>query len=200
MEIEALLKKCIIRNRAAWEEFTRLYTGLIKRSVIYKVHNLGIFLSKTDISDIVQEIFLSIWEKNKLAKIKKAASLEGWLVMISINITSNYCRKNIFYKDKNTISLDASIEGAKTTLNDIIPDNKTSVEEIIVSNELREVIDNEISRLKTREQLAVKFHLYDGEKQKDIAKIMNLPMSTVGTILSRAKKKIKRRLEKKWDF
>ncbi len=49
-----------------------------------------------------------------------------------------------------------------------------------------------------REQLAVKFSLYDGHKQKDIAKILNVPESTIANHISQAKSKLKDVVKKYW--
>ncbi|MFH1836654.1 MAG: RNA polymerase sigma factor [Candidatus Omnitrophota bacterium] len=203
METELLLKRCINKNRNAWKEFTRLYTALIRKSVVYKLRNLGVFLPKIDMDDIVQEILLSIWEKDKLSRIKDIKSLQAWLVMISINMTLNYCRKHVFRHAKDLESLDAYIsdnDEARSTLKDFLSGNTVPAGETASFNELCQVINSIISGLKARDQLVIKLNIYDGAKQKDIAKIMNLPISTVGTVLSRAKKELKRQLEIKWDF
>ncbi|MBU1083670.1 MAG: hypothetical protein KKG84_01125, partial [Candidatus Omnitrophica bacterium] len=122
MNIELLLKKCAVRDHGAWEEFTGLYSGLIKRSIRYKAHSLGITLSETDVNDITQETFLSIWDKNKLSTVKDPSSLRGWLAMVSINMTSNYCRRNMFGREKILVSLDSCEIGNNLTMKDILPD------------------------------------------------------------------------------
>ncbi|MDP8258789.1 MAG: sigma-70 family RNA polymerase sigma factor [Candidatus Aadella gelida] len=198
MDNESLIQKCVLRDLSAWKEFTEMHTGLIRRSITYKIRNLGIPLPEIDINDIAQEIFLSIWENNRLSEIKKAGSVRGWLAIISINTTTNYCRRFVFRKNKRISSLDSPIKDTAMTLSDILPDTNNPAEKAIAFNELKALVDKEISKMPKREQLAVKFSLYDGHKQKDIAKILNVPESTIANHISQAKSKLKDVVKKYW--
>ena len=182
------MQKCAHKDRFAWDEFARRYTPLVTRSVKYKLGKMGLYLPRADILDIVQDIFLSIWEKNRLSSLRKASCLENWLVIISLNSTSNYCRKNGRFAPRKTFSLDAGFMMDKI--------ESPSVElKNMEFNELKSRLDKEISKLGHRQGLAMKFHIYDGKKQKDIARIMNVPAGTIATWIKRGKEKIKENLE-----
>ena len=60
---------------------------------------------------------------------------------------------------------------------------------------MKSVLKREISKLEYKEQLALKFNLYEGKKQKDIAKIMNLPKGTIASLISRAKHRLRENLK-----
>lgn len=196
MTVQELLQRCINKDSGAWDEFIRRYRSVVLRSVLYKLDKLGGRLPKNEALDIVQEIFLSIWEKDRLAGVKDTAALKNWLVIVSLNFTSSYFRKNKL-RIKETLSLDEGLSPSmpEVKLGDIIPSLKLNTAKALERNELKDLLEKEISLLNYRQQLVLKFNIYDGKKQKDIAKIMNLPEGTVATLMSRAKNQLKERLK-----
>jgi RNA polymerase sigma-70 factor (ECF subfamily) len=197
METRELLKKCVKKDKKAWDIFIKRYGYIVEKSVRYKLKALNIRSSREEYRDIVQEVFLIIWDKNRLLAVKNAETLKGWLAIVSINITSNYCRKEIFKKAENTLSLDEDLSPAGTgcTLHSVIMDKKSDVFRETESEEFRGLIEREISKLEYRQQLAIKFQLYDGKTQRDISEIMNIPEGTAATLLKRAKSRLRKRLE-----
>ena len=61
------------------------------------------------------------------------------------------------------------------------------------SAEIKETIsrvEDGIVALKTKEKIALELNVYDGETQKDIAGIMNIPANTASSLIRRAKIKV----------
>ena len=203
MSTEELLKKCIEGDCGAWDEFIGRYKSLVTRSVCYKLKktNAKMKMPRDEFRDIVQEIFLMIWEKNELARVRDAASLEGWLVMVSLNRTSNYCRKRIYAKSKDMVSLEADLFAEKPGISfeSIIPSTRFNTADMVESRELSELLKNEINSLDHKQQLALKLNVYEHKKQKDISKIMNIPEKTVATLVSRAKKRVREKMEEYFE-
>lgn len=197
MTTEELVKRCINKEKSAWDKFIREYEGLVKKSVLYKLKKLNLRFSRDEVVDIVQEIFLLIWEKDKLALLREDASLKGWLAIVSVNITSNYCKKHIFKAQNDFLSFDNTASGDFNgpDLKDIIPSEKFNTEKSLERNEIKSIIDREVSSLPARQQLALKFNIYDGEKQRDIARIMNIPEGTVATLIKRGKETLRKKLQ-----
>ncbi|MGB2879522.1 MAG: sigma-70 family RNA polymerase sigma factor [Candidatus Omnitrophota bacterium] len=197
MTTEQLIQKCIDNDHVAWNEFVRRYKGLVTRSVRSKLKKLNVRLPGGEFHDIVQEIFLSIWEKGKLAGVRDISCVEAWLVIMALNKTFNYCKSKTFRTERGACSLDEEINRDKPwlTLGAVLPSAKFDTEKNIESNELKEMLEKEISGLNPRQQLALKLNIYDGKTQKDIAQIMNIPENTVGTMIKRSKDKIREALE-----
>lgn len=191
---QELLQKCVNKDRCAWDEFSKLYRGLVTRSVRYKLGGMGVRLPKSDIEDIVQDIFLGLWDKDSLSQIRKPSSLKGWLAIVSINATSRYVQKNIFGKERKIMSLDEVSEGTISSSSSLFDSEREKSDRLIESGELKKILEEEISHLEERQKLALKFHIYDEKSYKDIARIMNLPLGTVATLIDRGKKRLKRSL------
>jgi RNA polymerase sigma-70 factor (ECF subfamily) len=196
MTTEQLIKKCIERDCRAWDEFIRLYQGLVVKSVRYKLKKLNLNLPRSEFCDIVQEIFLYIWEKDKLSGVKDASCVEAWLAMVSVNRTFNYCKNKAFRRERNAISLDEELcpDNPGISLGSVLSSDKLSTMKSLESGEIREAVEREMSKLDHRQQLALKFNLYEGKTQKDIAEIMHVPENTVASLISRGKKRLKKGL------
>lgn len=197
MTTAELLKRCIAKDRGAWDEFTGRFTPLVKRSVSYKLNKLNLGYSRDQVEDIAQEVFLLIWEKDKLSSVRDTSSLKGWLAIVSLNITSNYCKKHIFSSGGRLLSLDEAknFDSPGSTLSEVLSSEKLSTLKTLEANELKEIIDKELSLLPAKQQLALKFNIYDGEKQHDIARIMNVPAGTVATLIKRGKETLREKLK-----
>jgi RNA polymerase sigma-70 factor, ECF subfamily len=196
MTDETLLKKCVERDAAAWDEFVHRYRSLVLKSVRYKLGAMNMRLSSVEAGDIVQDIFLMIWEDNKLSRVRSADSLRGWLAIISINYTSNHCTRKIFKHESLTFSLDAAVENdaAENTFISRLSMPRSSIAETIEYNDLREIVDKELLNLSPKQRLALKLNLFDGQRHKEIAKIMRVPENTVTTLIRRGKERLTERL------
>ena len=201
MDTKELIKKCIEKDHSAWNEFVRCYESLIIRSVRYKLNSLNADMARDQFRDIVQEIFLAIWEENKLSRIRDIRCLRKWLIMIAMNTASNYCRKRMFKDAKKTFSLDQSLsaETPGLKLDSIIPCNRFNAGKAAETGEMREAIERELNKLGHKQQIALKLNIYDCKKQKDIACIMNIPENTVATLISRAKNQVREGIEKYFE-
>lgn len=184
-----LLEKCIKKDPEAWDKFIRHYERVVTRSVRYKLKALGARIPGGEYRDIVQEIFMMIWEKDRLLAVKDVKCLDGWLAIVSINYTANYYRKKHFKLSGKMYSLEKDIckDGKTVKLKDLIESDVLNTCDMIRTNELRDRINDEISRLDPKEQLALKLCIFDGKSYKAIARVMGIPRGTVATFIKRAK-------------
>jgi len=189
LSTEELINKCAQRDSNAWGEFIRRYERLVIRSVNYKLNRLSVGSVRYEYQDIVQEIFLSIWNNNRLSGIKHPSSLKSWLVMVSINATLNYCTKKEIKNRNNTASLDQSFsrEEPELTLGSKLSSLKLNTEKMIESSEIREAFKKELAKLNPKQQLVLKLNIYENKKHRDISEIMNIPLNTVSTLIRRGK-------------
>jgi len=195
MNSDRLIKKCIGKDALAWNEFVRLYEGLVCRSVRNKLSGINVYLLQSEMNDIVQEIFIMLWEKDKLSTLRDVKHLKRWLVKVSVNSTISYCRR-IFKITSKTRSLDKGLaDDNPHTLTSIIPCNKFNASRLIEKMEVQETLEKEMSRLTRRQRQALRLNVYECKKQKDIARIMSIPAGSVSTLISRAKRQVCKAVE-----
>lgn len=196
MTEQELLKKCLARDIPAWNEFVRRYRSLVLKSVRYKLRVMNVRCSLSEAEDITQDIFLSIWEKDRLSGIRNACAIRGWLAIISINHTSNHCTRKIFKNENIMLSLDKAInsESPETSFIAKLSVPKDELSNIVEYNDLRETINEMLLEFKPKQRLALKLNLYDGLKTKDIAKLLSVPENTATTMIRRGKKGLSEKL------
>ncbi|MBF0493654.1 MAG: sigma-70 family RNA polymerase sigma factor [Candidatus Omnitrophica bacterium] len=200
-----LINRCVAGDREAWGSFHAVYKGLVEKSVEYKLNKMKVRFRLDMHADIVQEIFLDIWEKNKLARLENIATLECWLSMISVNATINYCKKNLFKRSGSIISLeeevtDRGLDGSKTLLKQILPGSSFTAEDESIASEMKCFIEEEIGNLDAKKKLAFKLNAYHGKTFKDIGEMMNIPTNTVATLVRRVKGDLSEKISKYFEL
>ena len=142
--------------------------------------------SKDERDDILQEVFITIYQK--YFYFEKGQKFSSWIYQITHRKMIDYWRKNK-KRDK-----DISIE-----------DNLTFVESRFWKNEIEEeleMIENQELLKKLFSKLPLKYKeifilRFEEEKSyEEIAEILKIPISSVGTLISRAKKKLKEEYQK----
>ena len=191
MSTEELIRRCILKNHEAWDEFVRRYEGLVKRSVYYKLNRMNSKGLRSDVDDIIQEVFLMLWEGNNLTKLRDISKLKSWLVAVTINKTSSYCRKHRGKDWRVTRSFHEYITEDGFTLEYIIPSREMDPARVCEVKELRENIRNKMGNLREDERLALDLNIFGEEKYSTIAEIMDVPVNTVTSIIRRGKRKVK---------
>jgi RNA polymerase sigma-70 factor, ECF subfamily len=193
-------RKCLERDHNAWNIMVKKTRKIVTKSVRYKLSAMNLTSAKIDVEDIVQDIYLKIWEGNKLLGVKNSICLSSWLSMIAVNHTLNYCRKVYFNKGElEKINFDdlnnrfGEIGKLKSkSLKDAM--SKIIERPRILDNELERLINTAIDSLKSRQKMAVKLFFYDNVKQRDISSMMSVPENTVATYIRRAKIEIHSRI------
>ena len=104
MSTEEMVRRCIKKDECAWNEFVRRYQDIVHKAVYYKLYKTSPRAHRNDVDDIVQEVFLVLWESNKLSTIKDISHISGWLAVVTNNLAASY-RRSRYDRDMMTISL-----------------------------------------------------------------------------------------------
>jgi len=192
MSTEELIAGCIKKDHIAWNEFIRRYHGVVRQSVYFELNRLNARIMLYEAPDIMQEIFLTIWAKNSIAGIRDITRLKRWLVVVSIHRTLNYCRKRFKeMKEEKLLSSRLPFSSQSFTLESTLPCEKFNPVRIFEVREMKIILDKEMRKLRKKEKRVLELNIFLGKKQVDIAKTMKIPLSTVATLIRRAKKKVR---------
>lgn len=137
--------------------------------------------TKEAVEDVVQNIFIKVYVN--INSFRKGQKFSSWLYGIAHNECIDYWRKN---KKHANISLDENTELASVLATD------ENIEEDLFRKEeqehMRKILDQ--LPLKFREVLVLRY-LEDKDYQ-EISDILKKPVSTVGTLIHRAKAQLKK--------
>jgi len=152
------------------------YNGILKALILRVIHN------EAEADDLLQEIFMEIWNQAKNFSAQKGKPL-GWMVTLARRRAIDGLRKKQAY---------ARAEERLQNETEQQPDawvNNATEEEIVLSD-TRTLIQKVISGLPPAQQQAIDLAFFKGMSQREIAAKTNTPLGTVKTRLELGLKKI----------
>ncbi len=152
------------------------YNGIIKALILRVIHN------EAEADDLLQEIFMEIWNQAKNFSAQKGKPL-GWMVTLARRRAIDGLRKKQAYARAEE-RLQSEIEQQP----DAWVHNTTETE--ISRGDTRELIRKVIDSLPLPQQQAVELAFFQGMSQREIAAKTNTPLGTVKTRLELGLKKI----------
>lgn len=179
-----LVQKCIKGDAEAWCEFVDKFSGLVYWAIKRKLSRYDTSYFMSDVDEIYQRIFASVWEKKSLMNVSDRSNISPWLVVISSNITIDFLKRRRTEENYIRDSQESKI----------LSENQN---DIIFENEDRRLLDEAMKSLNKKEKAYLQLFYAKGKKYKEIADIFNTPISTVSTIIARARSKIKEYIESK---
>ena len=152
------------------------YNGIIKALILRVIHN------EAEADDLLQEIFMEIWNQAKNFSAQKGKPL-GWMVTLARRRAIDGLRKKQAY---------ARAEERLQQETEQQPDAwvHNATEEEIAIGDTRVLIRRVISILPPAQQQAIELAFFRGMSQREIAANTNTPLGTVKTRLELGLKKI----------
>ena len=157
------------------------------------VLNLGYrFLGNCDeAEDIAQEVFLKVY--NAAKKYRPQAQFTTWLFRIATNVCLNELRHR---KRLQEVPLESpsDVNERGSSLKVPAPE-KTRPDVHLEQEERNRIIDESIASLPPNQRMAVLLKRFEGLSYQEIANVLNVSVSAVESLLFRAKKTLKKKLE-----
>jgi RNA polymerase sigma-70 factor (ECF subfamily) len=180
LKTEQVEKWVVMAQKGDHDAFAKVYDLFVDplyRYIFYRVSG------KADAEDILENVFLKVWENLSKYSKQKSSSFSAWIFRIAHNLVVDFYR---FNKDKETVSLEDYVaderEGADTTKK-----AKRSLNKEILNQALAHVSEShkQILILKFINQLS----------NKEISEILNKNEGAIRILQYRALKDLKKRLE-----
>ncbi|MDR0790198.1 MAG: RNA polymerase sigma factor [Bacteroidales bacterium] len=175
MEDLVVAKKIAQGDKQVFETFFNEYNLKLLNLCYGMLHN------RAEAEDLVQEVFIEIFNNAKY--FKGNAKLSTWVYRIAINKTISHIRKK---KIRNIFIPLENIQVSDT-------DSDWNEQELKLKY-LKAAIDS----LPAKQRTAMVLFTYDQMPQKDIAEVMNCSLAAVEVMIHRAKKILKQKLETKY--
>lgn len=139
-----------------------------------------------DAEDLAQHVFLRVW--NSAARYEPRAKFTTWLYTITRNLVFNEIRRR---ERSRSDSLDARIENT----GDVFVDQSTArADEAVLREELEAAIQFAMDALSPTQRMAIVLRRYEDLSYEEIAVVMELSVSSVKSLLFRARNELKERL------
>ncbi|KPK62778.1 hypothetical protein AMJ83_09860 [candidate division WOR_3 bacterium SM23_42] len=174
---ELLIKQVGQGDEHAFERLVHKYEQAVFNTIYRYIGN------QDDVEDLAQEIFIKVWRNAK--KFKGKSKFSTWLYRITANHCLNYRRK----RKHGSISLDELTEHGKTP-------NALKVEPDWEQKRRVESVRKAVDELPERQRMALVLAQYEGRSYKEIAEIMKVSLSSVESLIFRARSHLREKLAK----
>ncbi|MHC4663672.1 MAG: RNA polymerase sigma factor [Planctomycetota bacterium] len=146
---------------------------------------------RTLAEDLAQEVFIRIYKARNTYE--PTAKFSTWVYAITSNLCLNELRKQ--KTAGRILSLqDVSADGDHERINGIANGKAAAPEEDLERDELAEQVRTVIDELPDQQRMAVILRRYEDLPYQEIAKAMDLSLSAVKSLLSRARENIRKKM------
>lgn len=186
MNESEIIQKLKEGNEVAFKQLVEKYQQLVVNTCFGMVHNID------DSEDIAQEVFIEVFRS--IHKFRADAKISTWLYRIAANRSLNFIRDN--KKNKWFQSFQDTVENKNNYLQKLV-NAKTDQPEFNLENKQRATILHEaINSLPKNQKVAFSLSKYEELSYQEISEIMELSISSIESLLHRAKKNLQKKLYK----
>ncbi len=186
MEDIELVERIINGDHQAFKSFTDLYAEMVFRVCFSFVNH------RQNAEDLSQDVFIEVY--NTIARFKKESHIKTWLFRIAINKSLNYIRKKKQNQWLINIGLLSNSAEEKESVYKDIPE--ASAETNYINNEQKTILYETIARLPKNQRIAFTLNKIDELSYKEISEIMGISVSSVESLIHRAKNGLQTKLFK----
>ncbi|HOP04850.1 MAG TPA: sigma-70 family RNA polymerase sigma factor [Tenuifilaceae bacterium] len=153
----------------------------------------GFVSSYADAEDLAQEVFMEVFQS--LSGFRSESKLSTWLYRIAVNKSLNFVKK----QKRNGLlqSIEGFFSGVKgsTSSNlEVEDESNASPEETVINKEKRKILKSAINSLPQNQRIAFILSKYQDLSYKEIAEVMDISLSSVESLLFRAKANLQKKL------
>jgi RNA polymerase sigma-70 factor, ECF subfamily len=178
-----LLRRCLHHEPGSWNEFVDRYLGLVYHVINHAAHLRSVNLRAEDVEDVAAEILLQIVANDCaiLRQFRKESSLATYLTIIARRI----CVQELA-KRQSAREVQPHTDGKHGQEPDFEEPPRAAV-----GLETLEEVAKLLRKLPSRERQVVRLFYLEGRTYEEISTQLEIPVNTIGPILSRARKKLR---------
>jgi RNA polymerase sigma-70 factor (ECF subfamily) len=154
----------------------------------------GFVRDREDAKDIAQEVFIEIYQS--LEKFREEAKLSTWIYRISVTKSLDFLRRKNRKKRMGQFKKLFNIDDVADRLEQPSGNNPDNNME---ARERARILQQAMDRLPENQKIAITLSKYEGFSNKEISEIMNASVSSVESLIHRAKVNLKKKLYRYYD-
>lgn len=180
-----LIQGIIRRDNEVFKKVVDLFEKHVIRTCYSLVHD------DQDARDIAQEVFIEILDS--AGSFRGKAKFSSWIYRIAINKSLNHLKLQKRRQFLTRIGLRSANSGE--TYSDIPADNgQLAADEAMIEKEIRSVLHLTINKLPVNQRIAFTLCKYEKLSYQEIAEVMDVTVSSVESLLHRAKQNLQKQL------
>jgi RNA polymerase sigma-70 factor (ECF subfamily) len=181
---QELIAQVAVKDQDAFRSLADRYQALVVNTCY------GLLGNRQDAEDVAQEVFLQVYKS--AGEFRQEAKLSTWLYRIAVNRSLNFIRDNKWSRRLRSFGALLGDE-AEQVANVCAPDS--SRPDIALEEKERDrLLQKAIASLPARQRAAFVLHKHEGLSYEEIAKVMNCSLSSVESLIHRAKLSLQKEL------
>jgi RNA polymerase sigma-70 factor (ECF subfamily) len=182
-----LLKRCLAHQPGAWNDFVDRFLGLVYHVIHHTAHLRSTPLRPEDVEDLAAEVLLQIVANNYavLRQFRGNSSLATYLTVIARRICVHELARRFAAREVQPAANNANLDEVE----DEDAPRTSGLESL-------EEVEKLLGKLPSREREVVRLHYIEGRSYEEISTAMKIPVNSIGPILSRARKKLRKDVKK----
>ena len=182
--------------RQSWQGDSAAIERLILKyqNRIYNVI-LKICADPDDAAELTQDTFVKIIEN--IENFQGRSSFYTWAFRIAVNLTLNYCRRNvrIGFSSLDAEQVSCNSQPGRILKELLSDDSSLDPAEVAQDNELCQILIESLKKLDDAQRAVVVLRDIEGMNYNQIANVLDIELGTVRSRLSRGRKKLRQILE-----
>ncbi|MDD4425282.1 MAG: RNA polymerase sigma factor, partial [Mariniphaga sp.] len=170
-------------NEAAFKELVDSHRQIVVNTCFGLLHNIS------DAEDVAQEVFIEVFRS--VDKFRADSKISTWLYRIAVNRSFNFIRDN---KKRKFHSYNELSESKKELLNQQVQEGADTPESDMENNQRKIILHEAVDALPQNQRVAFTLNKYEDLSYKEISDVMNLSVSSVESLIHRAKKNLQKKL------
>ena len=183
METQELTLKIKSGDPGAFRQLIDEYQSMVVNTAIGMVHNVH------DAEDIAQEVFIEVYRS--IGNFRGEASLKTWIYRITVTRTLNFIRNQKKHRWMQSIH---DFFNGERSLEKVSEDYRDRPDFSMEEQQKADLLYRAIDSLPENQRIAFTLNKYEDLSYKEIAEIMDLSLSSVESLLHRAKKNLQKKL------
>ena len=171
-------------NEAAFRELVDNYRQMVVNTCFGLLHNAD------DAEDVAQDVFIEVFRS--VENFRADSKISTWLYRIAVNRSLNFIRDN--KKRRWFQSFDDVVESKKEMLNQLNHQSADNPESELENSQRAIILHEAIDSLPENQRVAFTLNKYEDLAYKEISEVMNLSVSSVESLIHRAKKNLQKKL------
>ena len=184
-----LVRQCWQGDSAAIERLILKYQNRIYNVI------LKICADPDDAAELTQDTFVKIIEN--IENFQGRSSFYTWAFRIAVNLTLNYCRRNvrIGFSSLDAEQVSYNSQPGRFLKELLSDDSSLDPAEVAQDNELCQILVESLKKLDDAQRAVVVLRDIEGMNYNQIANVLDIELGTVRSRLSRGRKKLRQILE-----
>lgn len=183
MNNQQIIEQLKTGDENAFRQLVEQHQKMVVNTCFSLVHDID------DANDLAQEVFIEVF--NSIARFRSDAKISTWLYRIAVNKSLNFIRDNKkrkFFKKIEDVFTDRNYSGSDTGLSSDEPDLNFQ------EKQKATIIHQAIDSLPENQRVAFTLNKYEDLSYKEISDVMGLSLSSVESLIHRARKNLQEKL------